>query len=82
MEQAIIYVHAKFELAQKFVKEKQKGEIGTLIVVGGTIHVMCPRPETVQALISFFLLVAYTLFKFNLCMRVDDCILYRSMLLI
>ena len=54
MEQAIIYVHAKFELAQKFVKEKQKGEIGTLIVAGGTIHVMCPRPATVQALISFF----------------------------
>ena len=80
MEKAIIYVHAKFELAQKFVKEKQKGEIGTLIVAGGTI--LCPRPATVQALISFFLLVAYTLFKFNLCMRVDDCILYRSMLLI
>ena len=79
MEQAIICVHAKFELAQKFVKEKQKGEIGTLIIAGGTIHVMCPRPATVQALISFFLLVAYTLFKFNLCMRVDDCVLYRSM---
>ena len=79
MEQAIIYVHAKFELAQKFVKEKQKGEIGTLIVAGGTI--LCPRPATVQALISFFLLVAYTLFKFNLCMRVHDCVLYRSILI-
>ena len=38
MEQAIICVHAKFELAQKSVKEKQKGEISTEIVAVGIVR--------------------------------------------